>query len=104
MNQWIHVKPFMENVRGRETERPFLASKSSTNNEAVFIEPMDYMKKDPDEPTQRKAYNRRAKLKLRYINHPGKIALLGLTTRPTNTEISHSTDVSKTEPIFFYCG
>ncbi len=31
---------------------------------------------------QKDAYNKRARLKLRYINHPGKVAQLGLSTRP----------------------
>ena len=106
MNQWIQVSPFGASGGTWESDKTFPIDQPhdrsfKSNNKVFTVQPTGYIKEDPDIQTQREAYNRRAKLKIRYINHPGKIGLLGLTTRPALVETSHSTaDVSKHNHFF----
>ena len=113
MNQWIHVKPVLHNINIDEAEndtRPHRRSISQNtsaigNSESktqsyTSIPNKTTTQEDTDKLTQRQAYNRKAKLHLRYINHPGKIAQLGLTTRPVVLKMNCSTDVSSCQGEF----
>lgn len=107
MNQWIHVKPVLHNINIDKKENDLRCHRKSRSENVPQIEngekkTLNYTSmpnkttthEDADIPAQIQAYNRRAKLHLRYINHPGKIAQLGLTTRPVVLNMGCSTDVS----------
>ena len=74
-----------------ENQSPLVSAESGR----FLAQRRDYVHKDTDIQAQRDAYKKMAKLKLRYINHPGKTALLGLTTWPSLFEVNNSTNVSK---------
>ena len=94
MNQWIHVKPVLHNInidkkendlrchrKSRSENLPTIGNGDSKTLNYTSIPNKTTTYEDADIETQRQAYNRRAKLHLRYINHPGKIAQLGLMAR-----------------------
>ena len=110
MNQWIHVKPVLHNINIDKKENDLRCHRKSRSQNVPKIENGEKKKlnytsmpnkttthEDADIPAQIQAYNRRAKFHLQYINHPGKIAQLGLTTRPVVLKMDCSTDVSSSQ-------
>ena len=115
MNQWIHVKPLLHNInidkaendpisdrRSKSQHTSAIGNSESKTQSYTLIPSKTTAHEDADKLTQRQAYNRRAKLHLRYINHPGKIAQLGLTTRPVVLKMDCSTDVSSCHGEFSF--